>query len=268
MKLYHTNSFFFLAIVVLLCACSDDESGAKQIISFSISGTEASINQSDKTVALIIEGTELTNLSPTILISEGAEINPASGTAQDFTNPVIYTVKAEDGSTAEYTVNVESNTVPFTHEGKNYEIIKSKKSWTDAAAYAVSRGGYLVEINDISEQGAIYSKLQGASIDLSKTTASDGGGASYVWIGGNDLSSEGRWIWDGDNDQIGIQFWQGSFAGDPVDGLYNNWGNEPDNFSPGQDGLGLALTDWPMGTAREWNDLDVDNGLYFVIEFD
>ena len=33
----------------------------------------------------------------------------------------------------------------------------------------------------------------------------------------------------------------GALSGNPVGGLYNNWGNEPDDFGGGQDALGLSL---------------------------
>ena len=48
--------------------------------------------------------------------------------------------------------------------------------------------------------------------------------------------------------------------------MYNNWGYEPDDYLGQQDGLGLALTDWPLGYAGEWNDLNVANSLYFIVE--
>ena len=41
-------------------------------------------------------GTVLSSLTPTITLSEGATISPASLEPQDFSNPVTYTVTAED----------------------------------------------------------------------------------------------------------------------------------------------------------------------------
>ena len=96
-----------------------------------------------------------------------------------------------------------------------------------------------------------------------------GGGAAYIWLGGNDLVQEGNWVWNGNNNpQGGVQFWEGDASGSPVGGLYNNWGIEPDNFGIGQDALGLAVTDWPLGIAGQWNDLNHDNDLFFIIEYD
>lgn len=160
-----------------------------------------------------------------------------------------------------------SNIYSFVYDGNTYEVIKENKTWTDAAACAVQRGGVLTEINDLLEQNAIFNELiSNGSINVNNTVAPDGGGGSYVWIGGNDLTIEGNWVWDGDNDNISVQFWQGVASGNPVGGLYNNWGNEPDNWNQ-QDALGLSLNGWPLGVAGEWNDVDHTNTLYFVVEY-
>jgi flagellar hook assembly protein FlgD len=81
---------------------------AKEITSFSFAAPAATgvINEADKKIAVTVPfGTDVTNLTPTI-VHTGASITPASGTPQDFTNPVVYTVTAEDGTTAQYTVTV------------------------------------------------------------------------------------------------------------------------------------------------------------------
>ncbi len=57
-------------------------------------------------------GTDVTNLVPTITIAPGATIYPYSGIAQDFTNPVIYTVTAQNGSIEDYTVTVTTAQSP------------------------------------------------------------------------------------------------------------------------------------------------------------
>ena len=69
---------------------------------------ETVINQEDKTITINVPfGTNVTALTPTITTSEKATVNPATGTAQNFTNPVKYTVTAEDTTTTkEYTVTV------------------------------------------------------------------------------------------------------------------------------------------------------------------
>lgn len=163
-------------------------------------------------------------------------------------------------------VSNEANIVAFELNGINYEIVKEKSDWESAAACAVERGGFLAEINSWDEQNGLFNALNNASISIQQTTAPDGGGAAYVWSGGNDRNEEGTWIWDGDNNGEGVHFWQGLANGTSVDNAFVFWGNEPDNFS-NQDALGIALTDWPFGNAGQWNDIREINKLYYVIEY-
>lgn len=159
-----------------------------------------------------------------------------------------------------------ANIYSFTSNGTTYDIVKENLNWIGAAACAVFKGGKLAEINSQTEQDTLFYHINLANINAANTIASDGGGASYLSIGGNDLTSEGVWVWDGDNDGNSVQFWQGTATGFPVGGLYNNWGNEPDDWN-GQDCPGLAYTNWPFGVAGQWNDIDETNLLYYVIEY-
>ena len=52
-----------------------------------------------------------------------------------------------------------SNIYAFKYNSKTYEVVKENKSWVDAAACAVQKGGILTEINDSAEQNAIYDEL-------------------------------------------------------------------------------------------------------------
>jgi hypothetical protein len=162
-----------------------------------------------------------------------------------------------------------SNIYTFSYNGTNYELVRENKNWSDAAACAVARGGQLAIIDDSLEQIAIYTEIStNAAITASNTVAPDGGGASYIWLGGNDFAVEGNWVWDGNGDSLGVQFWQGTRTGNAVGNQYNNWGNEPDDFGTlGQDGLGLAITNWPLGVASQWNDIRATNTIYYLIEY-
>ena len=181
----------------------------------------------------------------------------------------------------------EGDVYSFNFNGHFYEVIRSLKTWANAASCAVERGGSLAEINTQAEQDTIYmSIIHGAAIAADYTTVTDGGGIAYVWIGASDLHTEGTWLWDGDGDNSGINFWNGQGTaglgdGAPVDQLYNNWGgsssgdpNEPDDYGAGQDGAAIGLAKWPagadftLGIASEWNDISSDNTLYFVVEYD
>ena len=87
---------------------------AKAITGFTFSNPAATgtVDETAHTVAVTVPfGTSVTALVPGITHT-GASLSPASGTPQDFTNSVTYTVTAADGSTRGYvvTVTVASNT--------------------------------------------------------------------------------------------------------------------------------------------------------------
>ncbi len=89
---------------------SSNASSEAEIINFTLPNMAGSavIDSEARTVtAEVLFGTSITSIVPTIVISNGATINPASGVAQNFTNPVVYTVTAENTTTTkEWTVNV------------------------------------------------------------------------------------------------------------------------------------------------------------------
>jgi len=78
------------------------------LLSPEVIGTLDEINY---TVTLNIpHGTDLKNLIPSVSVSPGATVSPASNVSQDFENPVTYIVTAEDGSSQKYTVT--ANVLP------------------------------------------------------------------------------------------------------------------------------------------------------------
>lgn len=98
----------------------------KEITRFTVSNIYASINTIDKTITVQTPvGTDITKLAPDIDVSDGAKISPASKEVVDFTNPVIYTVTAEDGSEQKYTITItakkssEKNIVGFDLDHPN-----------------------------------------------------------------------------------------------------------------------------------------------------
>ena len=76
------------------------------ITSFKIGDATGTIT--DTAIAVTVpKDTDVTALTPTIVISAGASVSPKSGAATDFTNAVTYTVTAANGtSTKAYTVTV------------------------------------------------------------------------------------------------------------------------------------------------------------------
>ncbi|MEM1483582.1 hypothetical protein V6615_01765 [Oscillospiraceae bacterium PP1C4] len=88
-----------------------------KITSFKYSSLTANIDDGNGTISLSVPaGTNVKSLIPTIELSPFATVSPASGVAQNFTNPVVYTVTSQAGNSAIYTVTVTvkaSTTNPY-----------------------------------------------------------------------------------------------------------------------------------------------------------
>ncbi len=114
-----------LAAMMFLNACDVEKEpyiqGAeseKYILVFKVDSLYGTIDEDNRLVRLDFPaGTDVTHLTPTITVSNYATIEPASGVAQDFTNPVFYTVTAMDGSEAQYMVEA------FVHDADNEKSI-------------------------------------------------------------------------------------------------------------------------------------------------
>lgn len=173
----------------------------------------------------------------------------------------------------------------FTYDGHSYEIVKTPLTWSEAASEAAGRkmhgvSGYLVRIDSEAENQEILDQLITAipSSEYSKTSAPDGGGGAYAWIGATDWLDEGDWMWDGEGKEKDVSFWSGGKNGSPVDDIYSNWGtvdstqNEPDNWGDDQNAAGISLNGWPisdqhLGVAGQWNDVKMSNRLFYVVEY-
>jgi len=107
---------------------------------------------------------ELTALVPTIEVSANATINPLSGVARDFTNPVTYTVTAENGETQDWTVNVSIETsVPTTDNSQLLIYPNPTSGWLKIETTEIIEK---VTISDLS--GRIMLTTDQSEIDLSQ----------------------------------------------------------------------------------------------------
>jgi len=116
---------FLFAITVCLFSCNKEideslllsQSSENNILSFNLLQSDndslidedrlGTINEENRTVEFILPfGSDITAVIPQITISEDATLLPESGVVQDFTNPVIYTVTAADGSESRYTITI------------------------------------------------------------------------------------------------------------------------------------------------------------------
>ncbi len=88
------------------------------ITAFSIANQigETNIDLANQTISLTMPfGTDTSRLIPMFSISDDATVSPSSGVIQDFSDPFVYTVTAQDGSFEQWTVVVvveDDNTDP------------------------------------------------------------------------------------------------------------------------------------------------------------
>lgn len=136
-----------------------EESSEALITSFTFDSSDpanaavysSSLDQESRTVSVTVQdGGDLTALVPTIEISAGAALSPASGTPIDLSNgkSATYTVTAEDGTVNEYTVSVYGRAAYFYDfenwvEGDMYSDVFNPEGWAtcnDAVALIKNMG--------------------------------------------------------------------------------------------------------------------------------
>ncbi|MEW5847126.1 MAG: DUF5018 domain-containing protein [Bacteroidota bacterium] len=172
-------------------------STAKDIVSFTLGGELSSvIDANAATVTIVMPyGTDVTNLTPVISISEFATINPASGVAQDFTNPVVYTVTAQDNSTKTWTVtvsvakNTEANILTYsinsvdgTIDNVNHTVAITLPYGTDVtnlvATFTLS-GGASAKVGGVDQVSGVTAN--NFTNPVTYTVTADDGTTTQVW---------------------------------------------------------------------------------------
>jgi len=161
-----------------------------------------------------------------------------------------------------------------------YVILSNQITWDEANTIATqsfsSKDGlisnsYLVAINDELEQRSLADWLQ-IVYQTNKESfpiVSDGGGVSYVWLGGSDAAEEGNFVWTS-NEPFDFKNWGNGalFLSNP------NFSSEPDNYN-NQDSLAIALQAYPFGATgsngfgavSQWNDINSSNQIPAILEF-
>ncbi len=141
---------FIIGLITAGCSTRDyfGKLSDKEMFIFQLEGQTGSTLMKGDTIYVKVSGdVSITELSAaSIKISDYATVSPAVGEKQDFSQPVAYTVQAEDGSTKVYYVVVERDSsgdaqIPnsnfdfwytATHSNYEYEEIgknKDDKTW-------------------------------------------------------------------------------------------------------------------------------------------
>ncbi|MGB5701092.1 leucine-rich repeat domain-containing protein [Muriicola sp.] len=145
---------------------------AKQILSFAfkIEDNElygddtvtATINEANKTItATVSYSANATLLTPSIEVSPDASVSP--DIAQDFSTPVVYTVTAEDGSTADYQVTLE---ISFTDRDALIAIYNANPnntlSWNLQDKDIANWSGIVMDVED----NVVELRLNNQNLDI------------------------------------------------------------------------------------------------------
>ncbi|BFZ21807.1 hypothetical protein BsWGS_24846 [Bradybaena similaris] len=92
-------------------------------------------------------------------------------------------------------------------EASCYAFLRQKETWTGAASFCTSLGGYLVTINSKAENDFVVSKLMNKPF-------------METWIGANDLLEEGKFRWVSNNEPVVFSDWYRGKA-NPVSEIEN-----------------------------------------------
>ena len=263
-------SIVILTILMALSSCQK-KSSEKEILSFKFVSPNVEASIEDKNiVAMVPSDTDVTNLVPVISVSNKATVDPASGMPQDFTQPVSYTVTAEDGSQAVYSAMVikvkssEKRILSFrfnaldldaTIDESSKEITATVPMGTDVSA--------LVPTITVSN-GASIDPVSGIATDFTQpvtytVTAEDGSQASYTAI----VTVENPFfgIWGVEE----IDYYNNDNDGNLIEGSLTTYNFDPNNID---NGIQLVFREDKTGEMRDstsdtlWKDWNPETYTY------
>ncbi len=149
--------------------------GTPEITSFAIGSQQATINQATGEIILKISSLDnIRSVAPLFTIPSGATVTPASGVAQDFSNPVKYRVLSNDGFTGKtYTVITDQFERAEITDFRTSQDVCSVSGVIDEDAGTISvfmpAGANLAAVAPVisTPQSATLSPLSGVSQDFS-----------------------------------------------------------------------------------------------------
>ena len=252
-------SIIILTILMALSSCQK-KSSEKEILSFKFVSPNVEASIEDKNiVAMVPSGTDVTNLVPVISVSDKATVNPASGMPQDFTQPVSYTVTAEDGSQAVYSAMVikvkssEKRILSFRFDALDLDatIDESTKEITATVPMGTDVSALVPTIT--VSYGASIDPVSGMATDFTQpvtytVTAEDGSQASYTAIVTVDMPENPfLGVWGVEQ----IDYYQVDYAGNPISASLETF-----NFNPYDldNGIQLVFREDNSGEMRDSSD--------------
>ncbi len=189
----------------------------KDILTFGLPGNAATIVGTN--ITLTVPGNQpATNLAPTYTISQFATASPLSGSTNNFVTPLTYTVTAQDGSTKNYLVTVQ--TFAAWSNSASFYIMTATNGANLAGSVSETNFPILLRLNTSFFN---FGQAKANGDDLRFSTAA-GGSLPYQieqWDAANGLAS----IWvqipliKGNTNQQFVMYWGKSDATSQSSGL-------------------------------------------------
>mgnify|MGYP000410497496 FL=1 len=178
MRLKNLIAYLFLGFVATSCIQDEAPNAEADIESCTVPGDVLNrdpIVGNEQVVLPLKKGADITKLAPEFTLTEGATIEPASGTVHDFTNPQKYTVTSQDKNWKKiYEVSAIFSGIPTSYhfeetipyKNKNGETVYYNFRETDAI------GNYLDWTN--ANEGFDYTGVKAEPNDYPTSPASNG----------------------------------------------------------------------------------------------
>lgn len=147
--------------------------GDPMITTFSIGENEGIIDQQNGTIAVNVgSGDDINALVPQFTIPGGTTASPQSGVAQDFTNPVKFTVLSDDGFTGKtYFVTVNQSPKPLITNMRTGEDVCSVTGVIDNAVSIITLD--FPAGTDVSAIAPIINLTEGSNVSPASGVAQD-----------------------------------------------------------------------------------------------
>lgn len=126
-----------IGVILILSGCIKPEADNMEAdilemkLADSVLISPPAISNSTVTAFVKFEKLDIKKVAPAFVLTEGATIQPASGTPQDFSLPVTYVVTSQDGHwKKEYRVSLLQNTVSDSFTFENWQLTPEANYYT------------------------------------------------------------------------------------------------------------------------------------------
>ena len=250
-------SLIIMTILMALSSCQK-KSSEKEILSFKFVSPNIEASIDDKNIVAIMPfGTDVTNLVPVISVSDKATVNPASGMPQDFTQPVSYTVTAEDGSQAVYSAIVivkakssEKRILSFRFASLHLDATIDESTKEIKATVPMGTNVSALVPTIIVSSGANIDPASGLATDFTQpvtytVTAEDGSQAIYTAIVTVEMPENPFFgIWGVEK----IEYYNIDYAGNPIAASMTTYLFDPNDID---NGIQLVFREGRSGEMRD-----------------